>query len=104
MKPTPSQSRTESNGYEEVTPQSLDLQNWGFIIFSFVSYPKHSQLRLLNTTTASLHRDKTPPLNNCSGYNIKQSDGEVPTYEIWGMQIIFSLPLLLVRSTLTPEW
>ena len=36
---------------------------------------------------------KTP--NECSGYDSKQSDGEVPVMlELWGMQSTPSLPLL----------
>ena len=31
-----------------------------------------------NTLTASLQRDKTLPHHECPGYDIKQSDGEVP--------------------------
>ena len=34
-------------------------------------------------------------LNECSGYDTKQSDGEVPVMlELWGMQSTPSLPLL----------
>ena len=36
-----------------------------------------------------------PHLNECSGYDTKQSDGEVPVMlELWGMRSIPSLPLL----------
>ena len=38
---------------------------------------------------------KTPPLNECSGYVTKRSDGEVPVMlEIWGMRSAPLLPLL----------
>ena len=37
--------------------------------------------------TASLQRGKTPPPNECPGYDTKQSDGEVPpVLELWGMR------------------
>ena len=36
-----------------------------------------------------------PPSNECSGYDTKQSDGEVPVMlELWGMLSIPSLPSL----------
>ena len=39
--------------------------------------------------------------NKCSGYDIKQSDGEDPVQEIWGM---WSTPLLpLLPGSLWPE-
>ena len=50
------------------------------------------RLGLLNTLTAFLPRDKTP--NECSGYDIKPSDGEALALEIWGMKSNPSLPLL----------
>ena len=37
-----------------------------------------SRLGLYNTLTTSLQRGKTPHLNECPGYDTKQSDGEVP--------------------------
>ena len=44
--------------------------------------------------TGSLQRSKTPP-NECSRYDIKQSDSEVPVIlELWGMWSTPSLPLL----------
>ena len=46
-----------------------------------------SQIGLLNTSTASLQRDKTPPT--------KQSNNETPAIlELWGMRSIPSLPSL----------
>ena len=43
--------------------------------------------------TVSLQRVKTTPLNECPGYEIKQSDGEASVMlELWGM---WSTPLLL---------
>ena len=42
-----------------------------------------------------------PHLNECPWYDIKQSDGEAPALEIWGMWSIPSLPLL--PSPLCPE-
>ena len=36
---------------------------------------------------------KLPSHNECPGYDIKQSDGETPALEIWGM---WSTPLLLL--------
>ena len=58
-----------------------------------------SRLRLKNTPTASLQRDKTTP-NECPVYDTKKSDGEVPAkLELWGMQ---STPSLL--SLPGPLW
>ena len=38
---------------------------------------------------------RPPPPNECSGYDTKQSDGEVPVMlEVWGMLCTPSLPLL----------
>ena len=52
------------------------------------------RLGLQNTSIASLPRGKTL-INECPGYDIKQSDGEASDLEISGMQSISSLPLLL---------
>ena len=42
-----------------------------------------------------LCRGVSPPLNECPGYDTKQSDGEVPIMlELWGMQSTPSLSLL----------
>ena len=47
-----------------------------------------------NTPTSSLQRGKTH-LNECSGYNTKQSDVEVSLmWELWGMWSTPSLPSL----------
>ena len=51
---------------------------------------KPSRLGLLNTPTASLQRGKSP-LNECPGYDMKQSDGEVPILKLWST---LSWPLL----------
>ena len=54
-----------------------------------------SRLGLKNTPTASLQRGKTPPPNECPGYDTKQSDGEVPAVlELCGMWSTPSLTLL----------
>ena len=38
---------------------------------------------------------KTPPPNECPGYDTKESDGEVPAVlELWGMRSTPSLPSL----------
>ena len=45
--------------------------------------------------TAPLQRGKTLPLNECPGYDTKQSDGEVPVMlGPWGIWSTPSLPLL----------
>ena len=45
--------------------------------------------------TAPLQRGKTPPLNECPGYDTKQFNGEVPAVlELWGMRSTPLLPLL----------
>ena len=50
-----------------------------------------SRLGLYNTLTALLQKGQTHH-NECSRYDTKQSDGEVPVMlELWGMQ---STPLL----------
>ena len=49
---------------------------------------------LKNTLTASLQRGNPPP-NEYLGYDIKQSDGEVPVMlELWEIQSTPSLPSL----------
>ena len=71
-----------------------------FLLFFFEIPHFHflpSWLGLLNTQTAYLQRGKTYPhmhtLNECPGYNNKQSDGEVPVLlELWGMWSTRSLP------------
>ena len=54
----------------------------------------------LNTPTAYLQKSKTPS-SKCPGYDTKQSDGEDPALEIWGMQSTLSLPL--IPGPLCPE-
>ena len=56
-----------------------------------------SWLGLQNTLTAFLQRSKNPPpTNKCLGYDPKQFNGKVPVMlELWGMQSMPSLPLLL---------
>ena len=45
--------------------------------------------------TAHLQRGKTPPRNECPGYDSKQSDDEATVMqELWGMQSTLSLPSL----------
>ena len=67
-----------------------------------------SRLRLYNTPNASLQRGKTPPHNECPGYDIKQSDGEVPVMlEVWGIWGTPSLQLLpgpLWPGMVAPDW
>ena len=53
-----------------------------------------SWLGLLNILTASLQRGKTPTPNECPRYDTKQSDGEAPILELWGMCNTPLLPLL----------
>ena len=56
--------------------------------------PSGLGLGLKNTPTASMQRSKTPP-NECSGYDTKHYDGNVPVMQgLWGMQSAPSLPLL----------
>ena len=50
-------------------------------------------MRTPHFQTVSLLRRKTPPYE-CPGYDIKQSDGEAPALEVWGMWSTLSLPLL----------
>ena len=59
-----------------------------------------SRLKLYDTPTASLQLRK---INQCPGYNTKQSDSEVTAMlEIWGMQ---STPLMLsLPGQLWPEF
>ena len=42
-----------------------------------------------------MKRGKTPPHNECPGYNIKQSDDEAPALEIWEVRSTSLLPSLL---------
>ena len=45
--------------------------------------------------------------NECCGNNIKPSDGEAPTLEIWGIRSTPSLPLLpgsLWPGVIEPDW
>ena len=47
------------------------------------------------TDCNSTEGGKPPRSNKCSGYDTKQSDGEVPVIlELWEMRSTFSLPLL----------
>ena len=72
------------------------MKNILFIIStSLINCPVGWSVCVWNTLTAPLHRGKTP-LNECPGYDTKQSDGEVPAMlELWGMQSTPLLPLLL---------
>ena len=42
-------------------------------------------------------QDPPSTLNEYPGYNAKQSDGEAPVLELWGMWNTFSLPLFEVH-------
>ena len=53
--------------------------------------PKRQGLE--DTPTSPLQRRKTP-LNECPGYKTKQSDGDAPVMDVWGIWIT-SLLLLL---------
>ena len=58
-------------------------------------------------TDTSLHWGKKKTPNERPRYDIKQSDGEAPTLENWGMRNIPSLPLLqgpLWLRLETPDW
>ena len=57
---------------------------------------RFAQLAALeNIPTAPLQRGKTPSINECPGYDTKQSDGEDPVMlELWGILSIPSLPSL----------
>ena len=53
-----------------------------------------SRVGLSNTPTASVQKGKIS-LNVCTGYDSKQSDGEVPVMlELWRMRSTPSLPFL----------
>ena len=62
-------------------------------IFSKISHNKFhvsymlepSWLGLENMLTASQQRSKRPHANECSGYETKQSNSEVPVLKLWGM-------------------
>ena len=54
---------------------------------------KSSRLRLQNTQTVSL-RGKSPPQNECAGYDTKLSDIEAPVLELKRVRSIPSVPLL----------
>ena len=46
-------------------------------------------------TDCTLQRSKTPPANECPGFDTTQSDGEVPVMlELWGMRSTPLLPLI----------
>ena len=67
------------------------------------THPYSCRPRLPNTLAASLQRDKILSPNEYTGYDTKQSDGEVPVLlELWGMCCTSSLRLLPVHSGL--EW
>ena len=85
------------NGYATI-PKAPGLEphnrmgtiRWGV---SYSPVELHSKLGLSNTSTASLQRDN--PTNQCPGYDIKQSYGEVPVMlELWRMWSTSSLPSL----------
>ena len=80
------------NTLAELIP--FQVYGW-FWIQNLSSRQLPSQLGLKNTLTAPLQRGKTPPPNECPGYDTKQSDGEVPAVlELWRMRSTPSLPLL----------
>ena len=54
---------------------------------------KPSQLGLYNMLTTSLQGSNPAP-SKCLGYDTKQSDGEAPVLEFWGMRDTPLLPLL----------
>ena len=52
-------------------------------------------------------RDVSPPSNDYAGYDVKLSDGDVTTLEIWKMLSTPSLPLLqglLCNGVVAPDW
>ena len=60
-----------------------------------IQYRLPSQLGLKNILTASQLRGKIPSPNECSGYDTKQSDGDILVMlELWGMWSTLSLPSL----------
>ena len=80
---TTNQIEPGSNSNEGLTLHSLELQNWNLTIES-------AQLAGVEECTDC----KTPlPANECPGYDIKQSDGQAPAEEIWGLWRTPSLPL-----------
>ena len=66
-----------------------------------------SRFGLLNTPTEFLQGGKNPLPNECLGYDIKQSDGEVPMIrELLGMQntpSLSSLPFTLWPEMVSPD-
>ena len=66
-----------------------------------------SRLGLKNKPTVSLQRRKTPPRNECPGYDIEQSDGEDPVLEIWEMwstSSLLLLPRFLLPDVVVTVW
>ena len=70
---------------------------------SSVESPFHlpSRLGLQNTSTASLQKSKTPPANECLGYDSKQSDGEVSDAGALGNE---ELPFNAIALLPGPLW
>ena len=92
---------------KSVVAFSLFLMNYFTIISQRLRQNKDKKfiktVKLLaqNTPTAPLHRGKTPPRNECPGYDIKQSDGKIPVMlELWG-NAEHSFIAIASRSTLT---
>ena len=63
---------------------------------------------IAQSALAEEYTDCTSTHNDCPGYNIKQSDGEVPVMlELWGMQSTHSLSSLLCPlwpRVVVPDW
>ena len=80
---------------------STILTIWTLTVDSLVSWG-------VRTHRLHLYKELIPrPANECSGYDIKQSDGEVPALEIcekWRTLSLALFPSPLWPGIVTPEW
>ena len=85
------------------TPLSLSLYIYIYIYIYIYMESAYSTAQLYWTDRCiyiyiyiypSLKTGKTPPTDECPGYNTRQSDGEAPVQDLWEMWSTSSLSLL----------
>ena len=87
--------RTSKRRWEDVTMCVLETSSYFILIKATISTTKPDSPVGWGSRIHGLHLCRgvrpPPPSNECPGYEIKQSDGEPPVKDIWGM---WSTPLL----------
>ena len=72
----------------KMQPYTITLKHFGYLTLTSVA--RGCRMHRLH-----LYRCARPPTpNECPRFDIKQSHGEAPDLEIWGMRSTLSLPLL----------